>query len=130
MLDGDPGLGKSLITLDLAARVSSGREMPDGSRGALTAPARVVLLSAEDDPADAIRPRLNAAGADPALISMLTYVVGADGPRLPSLADIDTVRDAVLHTGARFVIIDPLMAYLPHGTNGILMPRCGGCWRR
>lgn len=28
ILDGDPGLGKSTLSLDLAARVSSGREMP------------------------------------------------------------------------------------------------------
>ena len=33
MLDGDPGLGKSLLTLDLCARLSSGRPMPDGSPG-------------------------------------------------------------------------------------------------
>src|SRR5579871_969592 len=29
LLDGDPGLGKSLLTLDLAARVTTGRAMPD-----------------------------------------------------------------------------------------------------
>lgn len=32
-LDGDPGLGKSLLTLDLAARVTTGRPMPDGTPG-------------------------------------------------------------------------------------------------
>ena len=31
ILDGDPGLGKSLITLDLAARITTGRPMPDGT---------------------------------------------------------------------------------------------------
>ena len=30
MLEGDPGLGKSLLTLDLCARLSAGRPMPDG----------------------------------------------------------------------------------------------------
>jgi hypothetical protein len=33
MLDGDPGLGKSLLTLDLCARLSTGRPLPDGSAG-------------------------------------------------------------------------------------------------
>ena len=33
LLDGDPGLGKSTFTLDLAARISTGRAMPDGSGG-------------------------------------------------------------------------------------------------
>src|SRR3712207_3815131 len=31
VLDGDPGLGKSATTLDIAARVSTGRPFPDGS---------------------------------------------------------------------------------------------------
>src|SRR5262249_60731325 len=33
ILDGDPGLGKSLLTLDLCARLSTGRPFPDGSPG-------------------------------------------------------------------------------------------------
>src|SRR5262249_172381 len=30
MLDGDPGMGKSLLALDLCARLSTGRPLPDG----------------------------------------------------------------------------------------------------
>jgi hypothetical protein len=60
LLAGDPGLGKSLVTLDMAARVSQGAAWPDTDEP--TAPGGVVLLSAEDDPADTIRPRLDAAG--------------------------------------------------------------------
>src|SRR5438876_1114835 len=41
---GDGGLGKSTVALDLAARVSTGRPMPDGSEG-LAEPAGVVGLS-------------------------------------------------------------------------------------
>src|SRR5438477_11172747 len=33
MLDGDPGAGKSLVTLDLCARLSTGQPFPDGSLG-------------------------------------------------------------------------------------------------
>ena len=33
LLDGDPGMGKSLLAIDLAARVSSGLPMPDGTPG-------------------------------------------------------------------------------------------------
>ncbi|MDP8922108.1 MAG: AAA family ATPase, partial [Chloroflexota bacterium] len=47
VIDGDPGLGKSLVTLDTASRVSRGRPMPDGSTGDLDGPAGVVLLTAE-----------------------------------------------------------------------------------
>ncbi len=49
VLDGDPGMGKSAVTLDLAARVSRGATMPDGVRGDLAEPAGVLLLSAEDE---------------------------------------------------------------------------------
>src|SRR5260370_40740204 len=31
LVEGDPGLGKSLVTLDLCARLTSGRAFPDGS---------------------------------------------------------------------------------------------------
>src|SRR5712692_4785507 len=33
ILDGDPGMGKSLLAIDLAARVSTGQPMPDGTSG-------------------------------------------------------------------------------------------------
>src|SRR5919107_5572070 len=76
VLDGDPGLGKSVLTLDLAVRVSAGLELPDGGR---CEPAGVVLLSAEDGLADTIRPRLDAAGADTERIVALSTV--AEGSR-------------------------------------------------
>jgi len=75
VLDGDPGLGKSLLTLDLAARVTTGRDMPDGTPGVCGA---VVVLSAEDDLADTIRPRLDAAGAIVAQVTALEAVGDVD----------------------------------------------------
>ena len=55
VLDGDPGTGKSTLTLTIAAKVTTGSPFPDGAR-----PERgdVILLSAEDDIGDTIRPRL------------------------------------------------------------------------
>src|SRR5262249_30410369 len=50
ILDGDPGLGKSTLTLEIAARVSRGEPMP-GDEARLE-PAGVVILSAEDGLAD------------------------------------------------------------------------------
>lgn len=47
LIAGDPGLGKSFLTLDMAARVSRGAEWPDAP-GVPTTPGGVVLLSAED----------------------------------------------------------------------------------
>src|SRR5689334_1106723 len=44
VVDGLPGQGKSSMLLDVGARVTTGREMPDGSRG-LEAPADILILS-------------------------------------------------------------------------------------
>jgi hypothetical protein len=129
VLDGDPGLGKSALTLDLAARVSAHRPMPDGAAADLDGPAGVVRLSAEDGLADTIRPRLEAAGADLARVAALTLV--ADAPstrrgrrpaspaasRLPTLADFDAIRRAIIRVGAALVVVDPIMAYLPRGVD-------------
>lgn len=113
IIDGDPGLGKSLATLDIAARVSTGRAMPGDCRGELHGvPAGVVLLTAEDDPADTLRPRLDAARADVTRIVALSGVKTAEGERMPRLSDLDAIADAIRDVEARLVIIDPVMAYL------------------
>lgn len=117
VLDGDPGLGKSLVTLDLAARVTTGATMPDGSPGP-NEPSGVLLLSAEDDPADTIRPRLDAAGANVGHMLVLRAVADAEGSeRPPTIADLDDIRRAIEHVGAALVVVDPLMAYLPGSTD-------------
>jgi len=48
LLDGDPGAGKSLLTADLAARLTRGGRMPDGSWRHKKA--NVLFLNAEDAP--------------------------------------------------------------------------------
>jgi hypothetical protein len=63
ILDGDPGLGKSTLTLDLAARLTRGATLPfeEPGTGEREAAADVLLLSAEDDAGRTIQPRLVAA---------------------------------------------------------------------
>lgn len=62
MVAGHPGLAKSMLALNIAAIVTTGGRWPvDGTRSSLGS---VIVISAEDDPADTIRPRLDAAGAD------------------------------------------------------------------
>lgn len=115
VIDGDPGQGKSTMTLDLAARVSRGLAMPDGSPG--VGPGRVLILSAEDDPADTIRPRLEAAGADLDRVLALSGI--GDPERLPALPlDLPVVEEEVIANGISLVIVDPLMAYLGGDVNG------------
>ena len=125
LLAGDPGLGKSLLTLDMAARVSTGSPWPDAPDVAIDI-GGVVLLNAEDDVADTIRPRLDAAGADVQRINLIRAVrrrpqfdTDDDGQpdpvempfdlryNLPALAStIEATPDCQL------VVIDPITAYL------------------
>jgi AAA domain len=111
VLDGDPGVGKSTITLTIAAKVSTGSPFPDGSR---PEPADVVLLSAEDEIGDTIRPRLEAAGANLERCWVLPDVrPEGEPPRPPELPlDLDQLEGYVKDRGAALVVIDPLMAFL------------------
>lgn len=112
VLDGDPGLGKSLVALDLAARVSRGAAMPDRSEGCS---GQVLLLSAEDDAAATSVPRLRAAGANLERVFFLDGQVGADGERWPVLlSDADVLAAAAERLKElRLIVIDPLMAFVP-----------------
>jgi bifunctional DNA primase/polymerase-like protein/AAA domain-containing protein/primase-like protein len=116
LLIGDPGLGKSLVTLGMAAAVSRGLEYPDG---AVCERGGVLLLSAEDDPSDTIRPRLDAAGADLSRIHILEAIRvpladGAVTERVFNLeADMGALEDTLERIpDVRLVVIDPLSAYL------------------
>ncbi|MCB9838401.1 MAG: AAA family ATPase [Phycisphaeraceae bacterium] len=117
LLAGDPGLGKSFITLDLAARVTNGGPWPPDGSGPVGEPRGVVLLSAEDDPADTIRPRLDAAGADIARICLLDGLRLADGAYdefdlQRHIAMLEEVLESKRDIG--LVIIDPISAYTGH----------------
>ncbi len=118
LLCGDPGLGHSFITLDLAARVSSGKCWPD--LPLVPNPVGgVVLLSAEDDLADTIPPRLDAAGADTSRVVALQAVRrpqvggGAREDYFDLTEDLPALEAAIRATAdCRLVVIDPLTAYL------------------
>ena len=110
VLDGDPGLGKSAITADLAARISTGQCMPDGSLGE---EGGVVLCSAEDGLADTIRPRLEAAGGDPSRVLFLVTIPDQEGLERPLSIpqDIPVIEAAIRRVGAALVVVDPIMAF-------------------
>jgi hypothetical protein len=111
VLDGDPGTGKSTLTLTIAAKVSTGSPFPDGARPEV---GDVILLNAEDDIGDTIRPRLEAAGADLERCWVLPDVhPEGEPPRPPELpADLFLLEDLIKSKGAALVVIDPLMAFL------------------
>jgi hypothetical protein len=116
VLDGDPGLGKSTLLFDLAARVSRDGVMPDGSTGVSGS---VIILNAEDDPAETIQPRLAAAGANPERVFHLGEIktgnMGDMGDRSRGVQipdDTPLIGRLIGKQGARLLIIDPLLAFL------------------
>jgi putative DNA primase/helicase len=90
LLGGAPGMGKSQVAIYAAATVSRGGTWPDGSRAQRGS---VILCETEDRPETALRPRLEAAGADLARVSFGKHMdlstsmaaLAAQAERLPDL---------------------------------------------
>jgi hypothetical protein len=110
MLDGDPDLGKSLIALDLCARLSTGRPFPDGRPG--PGPTNTLVLSAEDNVADTIVPRLCHLGADLARVTVWQRERDDEAWPWRFPADVALLDEALRQTDARLAVIDPIMAFL------------------
>jgi AAA domain-containing protein len=108
ILDGDPGIGKSLVALDLAARLSRGGPLPDGK--SVARPHVTLYLSAEDRPGDTLRPRAEAAGAD---VSRIYHIRSDDHSLLRFPADLAALEKPIAEIRADLVVIDPVMAFLP-----------------
>lgn len=106
VVDGDPATSKSSAVLDLVARVSTGRPMPDGSQGVLGG---ALLLLAEDSIAKTVRQRLVAAGADLTRIAVMNGEVVFPG-------NLSEIQAAVVGLPAKLLVLDPFMAYL--GVDG------------
>ncbi len=111
ILEGDPGLGKSLLALDLCARLSTGRPFPDGT--ASPGPGNVIVLNAEDGAEDTIRPRLQALGADLARVYVAHHDEPADLAGVPGW--LHALDEDLAHSRALLVVIDPITAFFGAG---------------
>jgi hypothetical protein len=118
IIAGIQGIGKSLTTVDLAARVTTGRKWPDGTT---CTEGSVVIMAAEDNLARTIRPRMDAANAK---TENVIAIRGAPCPDTGDLMPFDiwhnmNMLKRVLNamkegTGLRprLIIIDPLASYV------------------
>jgi len=115
LLAGDPSVGKSLITIDIAARVTTGKTFPLDTD--TRSPAKVIFLAAEDTCEDTILPRLDVAGADDSKVFFIPYVVEYTGEgELPATFSfkrhIHLLEDIFRqHSDCALLVIDPLKAY-------------------
>ena len=120
LLVGRPGEGKSFLTIYMASRVSTGSPWPDGShcpRGS------VILISAEDDPGDTIRPRLDAHHGDARRVHLLSMIrkIDDNGERrdvMFALADVGALEAALkAHPDCKLVVVDPIGSFLGGRTD-------------
>jgi len=120
LLVGRPGEGKSFLTMDMAARVTRGLPWPDGSE---CPEGSVLLISAEDDPRDTVRPRLRAHNADLRRIHLLSMVRRTDSDGSPydemfTLADAQALETVLrAHRDCRLVVVDPIGSFLGGRTD-------------
>lgn len=115
MLDGDPGIGKSLLTSQLAASLSRGLGFPnqEGIPEGTSAPAHSVFLAREDSLTYTVRKRLDDISADASKIHYLTGWKGAeDEEHAFTLADMDVLYKVLDTYHPRLVVIDPIQGYL------------------
>ncbi len=115
ILEGDPGLKKSFLTLDLCARLSTGRPFPDGSPSG--GPANALILNGEDRVEDTIAVRLHALEADVNRV----FVIRSTDERLPRrfclLEQLELLGELLAQTEARLLIVDPVVSFLDRDIN-------------
>lgn len=103
MIEGDPGLGKSWITLAIATHVSLGLGLPGLEQ---CAPGNVLLMSCEDGLGDTIKPRLVSLGADHSKIFAPSEIFTFDE------LGIEILKKYIEQKKPKLIIVDPIVAYM------------------
>lgn len=125
IIEGEPDVGKSTITLDIASRTSKGRFFPQttisdeyDSRtvdkcALINKPSGVLIVGIEDGIEDTVVPRLAAAGAD--LSKIYTTGIERDKKGIPIPLTIpegvERLEQDIRTANAKLVIIDPITAF-------------------
>jgi putative DNA primase/helicase len=111
---GEPGDGKSQLSIYVAATISRGGQWPcNEGRAPL---GNVIIFNAEDGAADTIVPRLIAAGADMKRVHIVSAVLQEDGKGRRTFnlqADLALLEKKIREIGdVTLVIIDPISSYM------------------
>ena len=109
IIHGDPGEGKTTLILQLAALLSRGEPLPCDDRP--QEPVKIIYQTAEDGLGDTIKPRLLAGNADCSQIKVIDETDTA-----LTLLD-ERVEQAIVMTGAKVMILDPVQAYVGAGMD-------------
>ena len=106
LLDGDAGLGKSWLALDLCARLSVGRAWPDGAAG--IGAGNAIVFAGEDNDADTVLPRVAALGGDRSRV----FAWPSEEPLLRFPEQLKRFENELKESEARLAVLDPLAAML------------------
>lgn len=109
IIQGDPGDGKTTFVLNIAAKLSKGESLDKNMK--ITESINIIYQTAEDGLADTVKPRLELAGADCEKIMVID-----ESDKSLSMAD-ERLEEAIVRTGARLLILDPIQAYLGGGMD-------------
>lgn len=106
--------GKSPVTLDIIARLTSGKEWPDGTPNT---PGTVILMAGEDDLSDTVKPRLRVAGADFKRVKLFQPFITKDDKQVDLSVAIDRDYQGLVKLvneldDLRLIVIDPITNYL------------------
>lgn len=120
-LMGDAGLGKSTITIDIAARLSRGDTMPPHNAPDGTFTKRSTLfVTCEDALQFVLKPRLLAAGADPTRVHALSGVALPDTDeqrQIQLLKDLAVIEKTVTSRAVSLVVVDPYSGFIDDNCN-------------
>jgi hypothetical protein len=115
MFSGNPDCGKTTVLCDLISHYTTGTQYPDGALASETG--EVLFLGAEDDPADTLKPRLLAAGANTARVHYVQGIrVTENSKRVERAVALDTDLAAIelalsQNPKIGLVAIDPVTSY-------------------
>ena len=117
LVAGVPGIGKSQIHCQYATYATTGRAWPNGMPG--ITPCRVIILTAEDNTANTLVPRLLAAGADLSRITQLDAIRRNNRDEMFLLnEDLLVLEQLIQDLGeVGLVLIDPITAYMGHNKH-------------
>ena len=111
---GEPGTGKSQLSISIIAAITTGGDWPCGEGRAPIGNA--IILSAEDGAADTIVPRLMAAGADLDRVHIISAVRNpgrGDNRTFNLQTDIELLERKIAEIGEVGIVnIDPVSSYL------------------
>jgi len=121
-IEGDPGMGKSALVMKIVAHLTTGTAFPTMLDGAPPQsdfpPQHVCLLTAEDDPADTLVPRLLVNGGDPSRVHHLTGWAQPDGDKgTVTMQDLDLLQQALETYHPALLVFDPVQSFFGRGID-------------